>query len=265
MVKLVQFGAYTAATRKDAADLPKLEVKVKADVELAEIARTEIEQLDSAIIADAEAFTSFVARSHGTSMTALLDAHYIDLAVKTAIAAKATREIINADFDDLDTLQKREGAYRQVARAQVEVSRQLTSYDLGSKPEDYATFLHMNVINDFILATAKGGAVSTESVRELATRIGGYALGGLGLVKDHVFLGQNVTKGKFSKDTDFDFSEVYGVTAHKEALFIALNGLTTRATVDTNSGNDILITKFNLYKKAIRPELVRVFRTVASA
>lgn len=242
-----------------------MEIKIKADVDHAEVARTEIEQLDSAIIADAEAFTSFIARSHGNSMTALLDAHYIDLAVATAKADKAKREIINADFLDLDTADKRIEAYRQVARAQVAITRQLNTYDLGTNPTDYGTFLHMNVINDFILETAKGGAISTETVRELATRLGAYALGGLGVVKDHVFLGQTIAKGLFSKDTDFDFSEIAGITAHKEALFIAINGLTTRATVDTKSGNDVLITKFNLYKKAIRPELVMAFRTKASA
>lgn len=265
VVQAVQYGDYNAANRNDAGDLPKIENKVLANVERQSIARTEFEQLDGAIIENVETFTSYIAKSHSESMAALLDAHYIDLLVKTAAADKANREVIIADAADLDTEIKRTDAYRKISRAFTQITRQIDKYNLGSNPADYATFLQQDLMNDLLLSMPKGGDSATGIGEELATLVGAARIAGLGLTKDHLYLGQNIPAGaNFHKSDGFDFSKIFGAMAHKEALFIALNGLTVRATVSPNSGNDILITKFNLYKKAVRPELVKVIRTVAS-
>lgn len=193
-----------------------------------------------------------------------MDAHYVDLAVKIAKANKNEQEIIIADLGDLNTSAKRETAYRAIARAKIGIARKLTLYNIGSKESEYGTILHKYVTTDLLLAMPKGGNTATDVGRELAEGMTNVA--GLGTVKDHIFFNTAIPKGTaMSKDTDFDFTHVFGMTAHKEALFVALQGLTTQVTISPNSGNQIIITKFSFFKKAIRPELLVVYRDVASA
>lgn len=109
----------------------------------------------------------------------------------------------------------------------------------------------------------KGGNDATSVGINLQTQFKSVA--GLGMVKDHVFLNKKIDAGTvMSKDTAFDFTNLFGATAHKEALFVAIQGLNTVARIN-GAGNQELITKFNFYKKAIRPELVITYRSVATA
>lgn len=264
-VKLIQFGEYTKANRADEGDLPQSEVKIKADIVGSEKAKYEIESLDSVGLAygSREAFLSAIAAGVSTSLTALMDAHWLDLAVKTAAANKAVQEVINADLGDLDTDVKQKAAYRQIVRAKIDVARQLDRYNIGANEADFGTILHEFVLADLLLAMPKGGNDATSVGINLQTQFKSVA--GLGMVKDHVFLNKKIDAGTvMSKDADFDFTNVFGATAHKEALFVALQGLNTVARIN-GAGNQELITKFNFYKKAIRPELVRVYRSVATA
>lgn len=264
-VKLIQFGAYTSANRADAGDLPSSELKVKADIEGSEKAKYEIESLDQAGLAygSREAFLSSISAGLSTSMTALMDAHWLDLAVKTAAAKKATQEIINADFGDLDTEDKRIKAFRQIVRAKIGIARKLDRYNIGSNEADYGTILHEFLTADLLLAMPKGGDSATRVGEAMTTQF--KTIAGLGAIKDHVFLNQKIDSGtSMSKDTDFDFTNVFGATAHKESLFVAVQGLSTVARVN-GAGNQEYITKFNFFKKAIRPDLVIVYRSVATA
>ncbi len=113
-----------------------------------------------------------------------------------------------------------------------------------------------------LLAMPKGGNEATAIGRELSGMNGTTVVAGLGEVKDHLFFGQNIAKGTaFSKETDFDFSKVYGVIAHSEAAFLAVQGMVTTSATDPDSGNQKYVTKFNLFSKMIRDGLYRLIVT----
>lgn len=151
-------------------------------------------------------------------------------------------------------------AYRQAARARINIARQLTQYDLGARKADFATFLHDAVISDLLIAMPKGGNDATTLGRELTGVEGTSVVAGLGLVKDHLYFGKAIPKGtSFSEDKDFDFSKVFGLIAHQEAAFLAVQGLQTSAAIDPNSGNQKYIVKFNLFKGIVRDTLYGLF------
>lgn len=265
-VKMIQFGEYTKANRMDDGDLPNSELVVKADIVGSEKAKYEIESLDNTGLGfgTREAFLSYIASSVSVSLTALMDAHWLDLAVKTAAADKTNREIINADLADLDTDVKQKGAYRQIARAKVNIARHLDRYNIGANEDDFGTILHKLVKIDMLLAMPKGGDSATRVGTQLGEAPEFDQVAGLGSVADHIFLNKKIDAGtSMSKDTAFDFTNVFGATAHKEALFVAVQGLTTVARIN-GAGNQEIITKFSFYKKAIRPDLLVVYRSVAS-
>ena len=119
-----------------------------------------------------------------------------------------------------------------------------------------------NITNDLLLAMPKGGNTATDVGRGLSGMDGTTSIAGLGIVKDHLFFGINIPKGtSFAGDTDFDFSKVYGLTAHKEAAFLAVQSLMTTGTIDPNSANQKYITKFNLFKGMVRDGLYRLYTT----
>lgn len=209
--KYLQFKEYTAANRNDAGDLTKQELLIKIDKERSEKAHFEIEtlELQGLDFKSRAAYTNYIQAGISLSLTALLDALYIDVVVETAKLDKANREVINADFADLDTAVKREGAFRQIARAKVNIARQLTRYNLGSNEADYATFLHKNITNDLLLAMPKGGDSATAIGKELSGVDGIQNIAGLGAVKDHIFLGKDMAKTTaMSEDRDFMFGKV---------------------------------------------------------
>lgn len=51
---------------------------------------------------------------------------------------------------------------------------------------------------------------------------------------------------------------------HNEAIFLATQGMLTSGATDPDSGNQKYITKFNLFRGAVRPELLVVYRDAAS-
>ena len=269
VVKLQEFSDYTKANRDDAGNLPASEIKVKINITKSAASKYELETLDLAGLGfgSREAFVSFVASGITKSLAAYLDAHYIDIFLQDAKAKEAASSstpvlVKNADFADLNDDTKRTTAYRQVARAKVEVARQLNKYDIGSNTHDYNTLLHQNITNDLLLAMPKGGNTATDVGRGLSGMDGTTSIAGLGIVKDHLFFGINIPKGtSFAGDTDFDFSKVYGLTAHKEAAFLAVQSLMTTGTIDPNSANQKYITKFNLFKGMVRDGLYRLYTT----
>lgn len=182
--------------------------------------------------------------------------------IETAALDKANREYINSDLGDLNTPEKREKAYRDIARARISISRKLSRYNIGANSKDFGTILHGHVLTDMLITMPKGGNSATTVGEKLST--GFTEVAGLGTVKDHVFLNQKIDKGTiFSKDKDFDFTGVFGGIAHKEALFVALQGMSTTPRIN-GAANVEFITKFNYFKKAIRPDLVMVLRSAAS-
>lgn len=140
--KFVKSQAYTAANRNtDDATVVKQEVAVKADIKEAIKLKYEIETLElpGLTFENRAAYINYIAAGLSMSVAALIDALVLELAVETAKASKATREIINADFADLNTAAKREAAYRQVARAGVDVARGIDEYNIGTDRQFYAT------------------------------------------------------------------------------------------------------------------------------
>lgn len=81
--KLLQFNEYTAANRNDAGKTPKSEIKVKISISHSEACKYELETLDLPGLGfgTREQFVSYVAAGVNKSMTALLDAHYVDIFV----------------------------------------------------------------------------------------------------------------------------------------------------------------------------------------
>lgn len=268
--KYLQSKQYTKANRNDEGDLVAQEVKVKADIVEAISFKYEIETLELAGLSfeNRNAYVSYIADGISVSMTALMDALMIDLAVETAKANKAELEVINAKFllGTEMTSAERETAYLQVADAKIDVARGLTRYNLGSNEAKYATFLMKKLTNRLLLAMPKGGDSATQIGKDLSGVDGVVNIAGLGAVKDHLFLGKDIPAGTaFSADKSFDFSQVAGATIHGEALFLATQGLLTTGAVDPDSGNQKYVTKFNYFSKAVRGDLIRVYRTVASA
>lgn len=112
----------------------------------------------------------------------------------------------------------------------------------------------------------KGGDSATTIGKELSGIDGTQVIAGLGAVKDHIFLNKKIDKGtSFSLDKDFDFTNVFGAIIYAEALFVATQGLISTSAIDPESGNQKYITKFQYFQEAVRPKLIRVFRSVASA
>lgn len=267
--KYLQSAEYTSANRNNSGDIVKQELKVKIDIEKAIKVHYEIEtlELDGLDFASRSAYISHIQGGIQLTLTALMDAYMIKLAVEAAAANKTTNEIINSKFllETEMTAAEREAAYLQIADAKIDIAKQVTRYNIGSNPNDYSTFLFQKLTNRLLLAMPKGGDSATQVGRELSGMEGITRIAGLGTVKDHLFLGKKIDAGSaFSKDENFDFSKVAGATIHNEALFLATQGMQTVAASDPNSGNQKYITKFNLFRGPVRPELVAVYRTVAS-
>lgn len=265
----LQSKDYTVANRNDSGDLPKQELAVKIDIEKSKKFHYEIEtlDLDGLNFENRSAFISYITSGISLSMAALMDAYLIKTAVETAAKDKVNREIVNAKFllGTEMTAQEREAAYLQVSDAKVDVARDITRYNIGSDESKYFTFMHKKLTNRLLLAMPKGGDSATNIGQNLSGVDGIINVAGLGAVKDHLFFGKNIAAGSaMSLDEAFDFSEVAGVILYGEALFIATQGMKTTGAIDPNSGNQKYISKFNLFRGAVRPELLRVLRTVAT-
>lgn len=265
----LQSKDYTAANRNDAGDLAKQELAVKIDIEKSKKFHYEIEtlDLDGLALENRSAFITYITAGISMSMAALMDAYLIKTAVETAAKDKANREVINAKFllaTEMDAAE-RETAYLQVADAKIDVARQITRYNIGADEAKFFTFMHKKLTNRLLLAMPKGGDSATRIGENLSGIDGITNVAGLGAVKDHLFFGKNIAAGSaMSLDEAFDFTEIAGVILHGEALFLATQGMKTSGAIDPNSGNQKYISKFNLFRGAVRPELVRVLRTVAT-
>lgn len=288
--QLLQFNKYTSANRDDKGQLPKSEVKVKIPISHSESCRYELETLDLPGLGfgTREQFVSYVAAGMQKSLTALMDAHYIDVFVqdlkakitawKAANSGKSfadyvatTNQVIyNEHWDKLETGATDEltrkfkinTAYLQASDARIDLSRTLTRYDLGAQADKFATFLYQKITNRFLNAMDKSGDSATNISKELTETLGASVIAGLGLVKDHLYFGQNIPKGtSFSADTDFDFSKVYGITAHAESAFVAVQGMTTSGVILPHSHNQEYVMKFNLFKGMVRDALYALFLT----
>lgn len=264
--KYLQSGEYTKANRNDAGDLPAQEIKTKIDIDKSVVFKYEIEtlDLDGLSFENRSAFITYITNGISMSMVALMDAYMIKLAVETAALDKANREVINAKFllATEMTEAERETAYLQIADAKIDVARNITRYNIGTDEAKYATFLFKKLTNRLLLAMPKGGDSATQIGRELSGVDGITRIAGLGEVKDHLFFGKKIDAGtSFSKDETFDFTKVAGAIIHSEALFLATQGLKTTGAVDPDSGNQKYVSKFNLFRGAVRPDLLRVLRT----
>lgn len=264
----VPFGEYTKENREQAPDIVTQRAK-KIDRLRSDVARVEWETLELAMFnfESRDAYINFIVDGIQKNLAAYMDAHYLDVFVKDAIdrAKKGDYSLltVNADFLDLKTQDMRFDAYRQVGRAQYEVASKLNLYDLGADEAEFATILWKPLTNDLLLAMPKAGDTATAVGRELSGLDGNVRVAGLsGMLMQHVFLTQKIAKGTvMSKDFDFDFTNVVGLMSHREAAFVAQQGLQFQQTIDPNSANPKYICKFSLYKGLVRDVLYRLLVT----
>ena len=263
--KLQQVHEYTKANMYDNGNIAESEIAAKISVDQYLRVKYEIESMtrDGTLYATRAAYLGYIASSVAKSITGYMDAMWIEEAVKTAKDKydKTTNPfpyVINANWGDLNTEDLRKSAFRQVARARIDISRNLDQYNMGVEINDFGAFLHDYITTDLLLEIAqKGGGNSATAIsRQLIN--GSRIVAGLGEVKDHIFFNKQITAGKsFAADKAFDFRHVWGVIAHREALFVALYGMNTVSRIN-QAGNQEIITKFGVYHGAVRPDLIKI-------
>ena len=260
--KFTQWKRYTAANREQLGDLVDNKIKISIDFNKDMVSKYEIEtlELQKQDLRTREEYIAMIQQGISVTLVALLDARMLNLAVNHVKALRNQKASDNAqlvipDIEDLNTANKRTDAYRAFARKTVDLERYVDDAHIGVNPDEFACFLHKHVIYDLQLAMPKGGNSATEIGKNLARMAGAYLIGGI-IAKDHTFLGQKIKAGQsFDAENDYDFSNIYGLIVHNQALFVATNGLLTTASIGEKSGNQLYISKFSLGEGVVREQL----------
>ncbi len=260
--RFTKWEEYTFANRNDPGDLIDNTIALTINFDKHKKSHYEIETLDLQKL-DLKTRSEYLSMIQGgiqITLTALLDALFLKTAVDNVRneknqAKSQHKQLVIASIDNLNTETKRKDAYRNFTRKAIDLTRQITDEKIGVNITDFATFLHLKVINDMIMEMPQGGDSATAIGTNLATVPGTRTIGGI-TAKDHILLNQNVPKNtSFDKETDFDFSNIFGAIFHKEAIFCAIQGLLTTAMNDPHSGNQKYIMKFSYGTGVVREML----------
>jgi hypothetical protein len=260
--RFTKWKEYKFNTRNDEGDLIDNKIILTFNFDKSKKSHYELETLDlpKLDLKTRGEYLSMIQEGIQLGLSAFLDATFLKTMVDDVKAEKdqaksSHKQLEIADIDNLDTANKRRDAYRALTRKLISLTRRIDDTRIGEDPSKFACFLHNNAINDLLMEMPQGGDSSTAIGRNLATQTGSSMIAGI-LYKDHVYLGQDIPKDtSFDKETDFDFSNIYGAMVHTEAVFCAIQGLQTTATNAPYSGNQLYISKFSFAKGIVRPNL----------
>lgn len=263
-VRLAQWKERTIANRFEPKKLINREVKKVSHVkeEIKNTVEIDITDLDGITMRDQ--YLAHVLGSIMKTLTANMDAIYLEVFVLDALAKHAAGDdsklIVNANWLNANTKEQYDAIYLQAADARVDIARFLDAYDIGADERDFAVILHKKIQNRLLIAMPKGGDSATDIGRNL-TPMGGTWAAGLGVMADHIYLNQRINDGQtFREDKTYDFRNVVGVIAHKEAAFVAVQKLHGVNRIN-GDGNQEYIYRVRYFQDLIRDNLYGLFVT----
>lgn len=247
--ELVQSQDYSYATRNDDLDTPNL-----TDIELLldkkRTVKYELETFDQAVLEVEGAVEAEYAQGISLAILAEIDAEFLKLTMDGAI--EAAQYIVNADFGKGRTEETINTQFYdtidEVGKLEGQVDRKL----IGVNKDEVVVITNTTAKARFIKAGNGGDRNEADRQSGLIENINGIA------IREHAFVGNTIAAGSsFSKDKDYDFSNLGAVIVHTEAVAMPFALNTVIATTGENSGNPKMVAKFRYGAKIIRPSLVR--------
>lgn len=257
-VKNPQWKERTLANRFETKSLYNRELAKKSNVKEEIKVGIEIDKTDLDGISTREQYLAHVLGMVMTTLTANMDAIYLEVFVLDAQEKHKSGDdsqlSVNPDWISANTKEQYDKIFLQAFDLKVNIARKLTQYDLGSDERDYGVILHKLAQGRLLLAMPKAGDTATNVGREMVPMEGTY-VAGLGMMTDHLYLNQLIAAGQaFREDKAYDFRNVIGVIAHKEAAFVAVQRLHSANRIN-GDGNQEYIYRVRYFQDMIRDQL----------